>query len=54
MYLAKKFGRHEEFLRIQIEDAEDYADALTYLRGLGPAAVSSLVYLADVRRKRIW
>lgn len=40
-YLARKYGRHEEFLRVQIEDAEEYGDALKYLRGLGPKAVSS-------------
>ncbi len=39
-YLAKKYGRHEEYLRIQIEDAAEYEDALRYLRSLGPEAVS--------------
>lgn len=39
-YLAKKWGRHEDYLRIQIEDAEQYDDALRYLRSLGPEAVS--------------
>ncbi|KAK7036583.1 Vacuolar protein sorting-associated protein 11 [Paramarasmius palmivorus] len=34
-YLAKKYERHEEYLRIQIEDAERYSDALAYLRKLG-------------------
>ncbi|GMK53786.1 hypothetical protein CspeluHIS016_0103720 [Cutaneotrichosporon spelunceum] len=37
-YLARKYGRHEEYLRIQIEDAEEYKDALEYLRSLGPQA----------------
>jgi vacuolar protein sorting-associated protein 11 len=41
-YLAKKYARHEDYLRIQIEDAEKYADALAYLRKLGAAAVRSL------------
>lgn len=40
MFLAKKFGRHEEYLSIQIEDAGDWTDALRYLRGLGHSAVS--------------
>ena len=39
-YLAKKYARHEDYLRIQIEDAGNYKDALTYLRKLGPEAVS--------------
>ena len=39
-YLAKKYGRHEEYLRIQIEDAQQFDDALAYLRNLGPEAVS--------------
>jgi Tfp pilus assembly protein PilF len=39
-YLAKKYRKHEEYLRIQIEDAEEYKDALQYLRSLGPEAVS--------------
>ena len=39
-YLAKKWNRHEDYLRIQIEDAEQYGDALRYLRSLGPEAVS--------------
>lgn len=38
-YLAKKWNRHEDYLRIQIEDAEQYGDALRYLRSLGPEAV---------------
>jgi uncharacterized protein YxeA len=38
-YLAKKYERHEDYLRIQIEDAGRYAEALTYLRRLGPEAV---------------
>jgi hypothetical protein len=38
-YLAKKWDRHEDYLRIQIEDAEQYGDALRYLRSLGPEAV---------------
>ncbi|KAF9460675.1 hypothetical protein BDZ94DRAFT_1265603 [Collybia nuda] len=40
-YLAKKYERHEDYLRIQIEDAENYGDALTYLRKLGPEAAES-------------
>lgn len=39
-YLAKRWGRHEDYLRIQIEDAEKYEEALEYLRSLGHAAVS--------------
>ncbi|RXK35794.1 vacuolar membrane protein [Tremella mesenterica] len=35
-YLASRYGRHEDFLRIQIEDAEEYKDALRYLRSLKP------------------
>lgn len=38
-YLAKKYERHEDYLRIQIEDASNYGDALTYLRRLGTEAV---------------
>ena len=38
-YLAKKYERHEDYLRIQIEDAANYADALNYLRRLGSEAV---------------
>jgi uncharacterized protein YydD (DUF2326 family) len=40
-YLAKKYGRHEDYLRIQIEDAQQWDDALTYLRTLGHEAVRS-------------
>lgn len=39
-YLAKKYERHEDYLRIQIEDAGSYKEALMYLRRLGPEAVS--------------
>jgi hypothetical protein len=39
VYLAKKYERHDDYLRIQIEDAGRYKDALEYLRKLGPAAV---------------
>ncbi|KAF5383483.1 hypothetical protein D9757_006137 [Collybiopsis confluens] len=34
-YLAKKYERHEDYLRIQIEDAGKYSEALLYLRTLG-------------------
>ncbi|TFY73016.1 hypothetical protein EWM64_g10996, partial [Hericium alpestre] len=34
-YLAKRWERHEDYLRIQIEDAGNYKDALLYLRRLG-------------------
>ncbi|CAA7271044.1 unnamed protein product [Cyclocybe aegerita] len=40
-YLAKKYERHEDYLRIQIEDAGRFADALAYLRKLGPQAAES-------------
>jgi hypothetical protein len=39
-YLAKKYERHEDYLRIQIEDARNFKDALYYLRKLGLDAVS--------------
>lgn len=39
-YLAKKYVRHEEYLRIQVEDAQNYKEALEYLRGMGEDAVS--------------
>lgn len=39
VYLAKKYERNEDYLRIQIEDAGRYKDALDYLRKLGPVAV---------------
>lgn len=40
-YLAKKYERHEDYLRIQIEDAGNFKDALTYLRRLGADAAES-------------
>ncbi|KAJ7462780.1 hypothetical protein B0H11DRAFT_1815908 [Mycena galericulata] len=40
-YLAKKYERHEEYLRIQIEDAQNYGEALVYLRALGGDAAES-------------
>ncbi|KAF8902733.1 hypothetical protein CPB84DRAFT_1846103 [Gymnopilus junonius] len=40
-YLAKKYERHEEYLRIQIEDAGRVGDALVYLRRLGSEAAES-------------
>ncbi|KIM33614.1 hypothetical protein M408DRAFT_310067 [Serendipita vermifera MAFF 305830] len=36
VYLARKYERHDDYLRIQIEDAGKYRDALDYLRKLGP------------------
>ena len=38
-YLAKKYKRHEDYLRIQVEDAGNYRDALAYVRRLDPSAV---------------
>lgn len=40
-YLAKRYQRHEEYLRVMIEDAGKYGEALTYLRHLGAAAAES-------------
>ncbi|KAF7306576.1 E3 ubiquitin-protein ligase PEP5 [Mycena indigotica] len=40
-YLAKKYERHEEYLRIQIEDSQNYAEALVYFRALGGEAAES-------------
>ncbi|CAG8448752.1 2420_t:CDS:10 [Acaulospora colombiana] len=37
VYLAKKFGEHDLYLKIQIEDVEDYQNALEYIRKLGPS-----------------
>jgi vacuolar protein sorting-associated protein 11 len=39
-YLARKYSRHEDYLRIQIDDAGRYAEALAYIRRLSPEAVS--------------
>ncbi|RIB17075.1 hypothetical protein C2G38_2001460 [Gigaspora rosea] len=35
VYLAKKFGEHDSYLKIQIEDVKDYENALEYIRKLG-------------------
>lgn len=40
-YLAKKYERHEDYLRIQIEDAQNYRDALAYVRKLGTETAES-------------
>ncbi|KAG1895743.1 uncharacterized protein F5891DRAFT_984046 [Suillus fuscotomentosus] len=40
-YLAKRYKRHEEYLRVMVEDAGEYEEALTYLRHLGAAASST-------------
>ena len=47
-YLAQKYERHEDYLRIQIEDAGNFGDALAYLRRLGPEAVCFLCNLFSV------
>lgn len=39
-YLANKYQRHEDYLRIQVEDAGNYKDALVYLRKLDTESVS--------------
>lgn len=33
-YLAKRYHRHEEYLQIQLDDVQDYDEALAYLRTL--------------------
>jgi vacuolar protein sorting-associated protein 11 len=43
--LARKYERHEEYLRIQIEDARNFGEALGYLRKLGAEAVSSIPFV---------
>ncbi|KZS98027.1 hypothetical protein SISNIDRAFT_472828 [Sistotremastrum niveocremeum HHB9708] len=40
-YLAEKYARHEDYLRIVVEDKGDYAQALSYLRRLGSEAAES-------------
>lgn len=40
-YLAKKYRRHEDYLRIQVEDAGNYRDALQYVRRLDRESVGS-------------
>ncbi|CDS01005.1 related to PEP5-vacuolar biogenesis protein [Sporisorium scitamineum] len=46
-YLAKRYGEHREYLRIQIEDAKDYCDALLYVRGLeAEDAIASMAQYA--------
>ena len=49
-YLAKKYERHEDYLRIQIEDAGNYADALAYLRKLGAEAVFFSLFMIIIRQ----
>jgi len=59
-YLAKRWSRHEDYLRIQIEDTGNFNDALSYLRQLGPEAVSRHLFrmrpliVLFSRRKIIW
>lgn len=33
-YLAKRYGQHDEYIRIQIEDRKDFVNALYHVRGL--------------------
>lgn len=35
VWLAQRYGEHQEYLRIQIEDRGDFVDSLRYLRKLG-------------------
>ena len=35
LYLARRYQQHEVYLRIQLEDRDDWLDALRYLRALG-------------------
>jgi vacuolar protein sorting-associated protein 11 len=46
-YLARKYERHGEYLRIQIEDARNFGEALGYLRKLGAEAVSSTPFVSN-------
>lgn len=38
VWLAERYGEHQEYLRIQIEDRSDYQGSLKYLRKLGAHA----------------
>lgn len=40
--LAKRYGAHEDYVRLQIEDRQDCEAAVEYIRGMGEEAVSSL------------
>ena len=35
-YLAKRYAEHDEYIKIQIEDAADFQDALNYVKSLEP------------------
>lgn len=41
VYLAKTYNQPEEYLRIQIEDREEWKDAVRYIRTLGPEAAEA-------------
>lgn len=41
VYLAKTYNQQEEYLRIQIEDREQWEDAVSYIRGLGQEAAEA-------------
>jgi hypothetical protein len=45
IYLAKKYEQHQEYLRIQIEDRQEWVDAVRYIRTLGPEEVRRWVPL---------
>ena len=50
VYLAKKYKRHDDYLRIQIEDIGNVKDALVYIRSLGLETVSGCPAQVQVSR----
>ena len=48
-YLAKKYKRHEDYLRIQVEDAGNYKDALQYVRRLDREAVCLFTAIGSIK-----
>jgi hypothetical protein len=56
VYLAKRYGQAEEYLKIQVEDREDWPEAAQYIRGMGAKAVSApsavVLFCSRVRRPR--
>ena len=53
LYLAKKFEQHEWYLKIQLEDVNNYTEALEYISKLSVDEVCDEMHVATSRRRGV-
>ena len=53
-YLAQKFGEHDTFISVLVENLKQYSRALKYIKQLPPSEVFAELTVVDGRLERIY